>query len=367
MAEQKIISERQRKLQQVGFAPSQLLTRDLPRDTVLKFLNIRLSGGVVTTYASGTPVADAQSTMDNLISRIDIIVNGNRTVKNVRPHLLHMQQIFAKKIQGERKASAGAAATLNPTVDGGFVYGTTTQITSVAETVLLAFENIMASENGGRENTWLNLKGVASAEIRFTTAAFNSLLGFGNTAPVVYSASTLAIDISTIEAQDVPAEIAFSDWKQTTRELQFGAQTSEFLQEINRGNFLQGLMFFAREGQAGTATTASGKLASNLLVTNLKLVLNGQTTIKANTWLELQAENRSNFGIQAPYAGNVSRIDGVAYFDFLKNGQLASALDVRPPLVDQVHLSIDTRDAASVSYTTPASLTVMTNEIVMPK
>jgi len=362
-----ILSERQRKLQQVAFAESQILSRDLPRDTVLKYLALRLSGSIVTTYASGTPVADAQSTFDNLVSRIDVVVNGSRTVKSVRPHLLRMQQIFSQKIPGERKASAGAAAAAgnNPTADSGFVYGTTTQITTVSETILLAFENTMAAENGGRESTWLNLKGVSSAEIRLTTSAYSSLLGFGNTAPVVYSASTLAIDISTIEAQDVPPEIYFSDWKQTTRELQFSAQTTDFLQEINRGNFLQGLMLFAREGQSGSGTTASGKLASNLLVTNLKLVLNGQVNVKATTFLELQAENRGKFGISAPYASNVSLLDGVAYFDFLKNGMLNTALDVRPPDVDQVQLSIDTRSTAT--YTQPASVTIMTNEIVNPK
>ena len=103
----KIISERQRILQPVTFAPSTTLTRDLPRDTVLKYLVLRLSGSIVTTYGSGTPVADAQSIFDNLVSRIDIVVNGSRTVKNVRPHLMNMQQLLATAQQNERKASAG--------------------------------------------------------------------------------------------------------------------------------------------------------------------------------------------------------------------------------------------------------------------
>lgn len=40
-----------------------VFTRELPRDTVLKYLQLRLSGSLVTTFASGTPVADAQSTL----------------------------------------------------------------------------------------------------------------------------------------------------------------------------------------------------------------------------------------------------------------------------------------------------------------
>jgi len=49
-----------------------------------------------------------------------------------------------------------------------------------------------------------------------------------------------------------------------------------------------------------------------------------------------------------------------------KFGQLSTALDVRPPLVDQVQLSLTTRPSADVSYTNPVSVTLMTNELVTP-
>ena len=45
---------------------------------------------------------------------------------------------------------------------------------------------------------------------------------------------------------------------------------------------------------------------------------------------------------------------------------MTTALDVRPPLVDQVQLEVDTRSASDVSYTNPAIVTIMTNEIVAP-
>ena len=61
-----LISERQRKLQQITFSPSDILTRDLPRDTVLKYLNIRLSGSVTTTFGSGTPVNTMALSKSNL-------------------------------------------------------------------------------------------------------------------------------------------------------------------------------------------------------------------------------------------------------------------------------------------------------------
>jgi hypothetical protein len=362
MQSQKIISERQRKLQPIPFAPSTVISRDLPRDTVLKYLELTLSGSVITTYGSGTPVADAQSTMDNLVSNIDIVVNGSRTIKNCRPHLLAMSQLLATTKQNVRRASAGAAAVANPVTEGGFVYGTTTQVTSVRESILIPFENYLAPV--GKEATWLNLKGVSSATINLNTRGFSSLLGYGNTAPVVYSGSTFQFEIKTIEAQDVPAEKYFSDYKQTTKSEAFTAQTNNRMVELNRGNFLQGVMLFAQDGAAGSATTATGKLASDLLLTDLNIKINGQQDIKSNDFLGYQTENINRFGANAPYSGGVSRYQGVCYIDMLRDGDITTALDTRPPMVDQIFLDMSTR--AGVTYTDTANVTIMTSEIVNP-
>lgn len=366
-ADKPILSERQRVLQQLTFSPSAIISRDLPRDTVLKHLLFRLSGSIVTTFASGTPIADALSTLDNLVARIDIVVNGSRTVKNVRPHLMHMQQMLTTLIQGERAASAAAAAATDnyPTSDGSFSYGTTGQISTVRESVLVSFENVYARI--GKESTWLNLKGVASAEARLTCGAYASLLGFANTAPVVYTSSTFAIDVITIEAADVPASMPFADWKQTTKELTFAAQTTDYAIDINRGNKLQAIMLFSKNGAAGSTTTASGKLASNLVMTNMTLLVNGSRIIKKTDFKSLQAENRIRFGINAPFAANVARTDGMAYLDLLSDdgrGDLNTALDVRPPGVDNVQLMVSTNTSANTDYTNPVSLTLMTEEIV---
>lgn len=370
-----IISERTRKLPQLTFVPSSTLNVQggLPLDTVLKGLNIRLSGSIVTTFASGTPVADNLSTLDNLITAINVRVNGGRLIKNIRPHFLHMQQIFSKNIDSERKCVAGAAAVTNPSADAGFTYGSTTNITSVCESVLLMFENVMARDN--KELTWLNLKGRASCEMQLQTAAYSALLGFGNTAPVVFSSSTFVVDITTIEAQHISYDTAFWDWRQTMQDVSFSGQVNDYNVAVNRGNFLQGIMLMAKDGGAGTATTATGKVLSNLLVTDIKLVLNGQTEVKSTSFLELQAQNRAQYGISTPYASNYSRIDGIAYLDLLTAGDLKTALDVRSPGVDQVYLKLSTRAAGTygasaaydiVAYTNPAVVTLLTNEIIPP-
>jgi hypothetical protein len=370
MAQEKVsypAAERQRRLQSLTFQENVVLSRDLPRDTVLKSIQLRLNGGVTTTFASGTPVADAFATFDNIIPRIDVIVNGSRVVCSVRPAMLRYQQLLTTNLLGERRSSAAGTVSAYPTVDAAFTYGTTGQITSVAETIFLPFEMVYCEIGIGREATWLNLKGVASAELRLTCAAFSTLLGFGNTAPVVYSASTFLIDIVTTEAQDVPPQILFSDWKRTTKELTFSSQTTDYAIDINRGNKLAGIMMLARDGAAGSATTATGKLASNLAVTNLSLKVNGQTDIKSTTFQQLNAENRARYGVNAPMASNVSLLDGVAYLSLVARKDITTALPVMPPLVDNVQLFVSTNTSSNVSYTNPVSLTVETQEIVEPR
>jgi len=363
------MSERKRKLQSVVFQENQILSRDLPRDTVLKGLQLRLSGSVITTFASGTPVSDSFSTFDNLIPRVDVVVNGSRVVKSVRPFAMRMQQLFTTQVLAERKSSAAASAALgnNPTADAGFTYGSTTNLTTASETIYLPFEMVYCDIGMGREATWLNLKGVASAELKLTCAAFSTLLGFGNTAPVVFTSSTFAVEIVTSEAQDVPPQIVFSDWKQTTKELTFSAETTNYAIDINRGNRLSGIMLIGRDGAAGSATTASGKLRSNLLVTNFSLKVNGQSDIISSTFLSQQSLNRAQYGVNAPYASNVSLIDGVCHINLLARKDISTSLDVSPPMVDNVQLFVDTGNSTNVSYTNPASLTVMTEEIVAPR
>lgn len=361
---QMIRSERQRTLQGLDYAESAILSRDLPRDTILKALDVRLSGSVVTTFASGTPVADAQSTMDNLVSSFLIQVNGSRTIKSVRPHMLHMIELLAFQTEGERKGSAAAAAATlnNPTTDGGFVYGTTTQVSTAAESCTIFFEHVLAQI--GREGTWLNLKGATSAFITINTKAFSSLLGFGNTAPVVFTTSTFRFDFRTLEAQDIDPRTIFADFRQTLSQFTYSSQQTSRREDLQRGNFLSGILFYCRDGAAGSATTATGKLASDKVLDTITVWLNGQLQVKSTTFFQLQAQNRRIRGINAARASGVSRFDGVAFYDFLQNGDLSTALNVQPPQVDNVQVEMATQAAASVSYTNPVEVNMDQHEIV---
>lgn len=364
-----IISERQRILAPLLMSYSSTITRDLPRDTVLKYLTVTISGAFDYTFATATPVAQQFTIMDALIADISIVVNGSNTIKNIRPWMLAMQQLMFTKQPNVRQSQAGAsaAAVFPPNADSGFVFGTTGQFTGIRESVLIAFENIAAGI--GREGTWLNLKGVASAEIRFSTKALTGLVSLASTATALAfgnSANSVQLEMRTIEAQDVAPETYFSFFKQTQKSIQFSGQGTNVLIDINRGNSLQGLMLLT---QNGTAAANVDPLLTDDLITDFSFKLNGQTEIKANTWLGLKEENQSRFGVNSPLVGGASRFKGFAYLDFLRDGNLNTTLQVAPPEVDNAQLSVNTAVASAKTIygaTQPALLTIVTNEIVTP-
>lgn len=362
---QVILSERQRRLQPIDFAPATVLTREIPRDTTLKAMLFVLQGSIVATFASGTPLSDSKSIFDNLIENITITIDGSRIVKSIRPWMLRVQQLYASKALPDRRASAGASATAFPTVTGGFLFGTTGQTCSFYEAILMSFENVFAGVGKGREATWLKTKGTASAEIRVATKGYDSLKAFGNTAPVVWSAPNIRLEVFTVEQQDVPVTTVFSDWKQTVKTAPIAGDVTGFLVELNKGNLLQSIQLLCEDGNAGGATLGTGNGLTNLLLTDIALKINGQQDIKSTTFLGLQTENRARFGIIAPVSGGVSQLDGSVYWDFTRENDLSTALDCRAPLVDQVHLSLSSRAGFPFNPAKPAMVTIMTNEIVM--
>lgn len=352
--------EKQRKLQPVVLTGSGVLSRDIPKDTVIKRIQLRLKGSITTTYASGTPVARADSIFHSLINSVQVVINGGRFVKNVQPHIMRMQQFFNTGIQGERGSSAAGTESYLPTTNSGFVFGTTTQLTTVAESISIPFEFIWAKLEAERALTWLDTRNVSSAEIRFVQNPYSSLQSAANTAPVVYSASTLQIDITLVEAVGVAAGVQFMDFRQTTKDVQYTAQVTQNQVEINRGNSLAGLWFYAKDGAAGSSTTATDRLASNSLVTNLSLKINGAVDAKSTDFLNLQAENKARYGIQSLYASNISPTDGVAHMNFIVNS-IGDALNTKG--VDSLYLYVDTNSSTFTSYTNPAILTIQTDEL----
>lgn len=353
--------EKQRKLQSVVLTGQGVLTRDIPKDTVIKSIQLRLKGGITTTFGSGTPVARADAIFHSLINNIQVVANGGRVIKSVQPHLMRMQQLFNIGHPAERGSSAAASEAYVPTVSSGFTFGTTGQVTTVAESITIPFEFIWSPIETERAMTWFDTRELSSCEIRFSQNPYTSLQSAANTAPVVYSASTLQVDITLVEAVGVAAGAKFMDFRQTTKDIQFTGQANNFQVEINRGSSLASIWLYAKDGAAGSTTTATDRLASNSLVTDLTLKMNGSIDLKATDFLQLQAENKARYGINAQYSSNVMPIDGVAHMNFIKN-RIGDAVNTSKG-VDSLYLYISTNSASYTSYTNAAVVSIMTDEI----
>lgn len=359
-----IDSESTRPLKSEAFVPSSLIPIRLPEDTTLRALAIRLSGSIVTTFASGTPVANDFGPMDNLFSAIQVRVGGSDTIKSLTPRMMAFHQLLALKQRGERKGSAAAAAATlgDVTADiSAFPYGSTTDTTSIAETLMVYFECPLVDY--GQERTWLNLRGVIGSELIFTTKAYSDLLGFGNTAPVAYSSSTLQIDVKCIEARTVEQGRKFDIWRESYQIEPFTAHAANRVIKLNVGQKIFGLSFLARDGAAGSTTTATGLLASDKLIDTMKLTVGGSYTPRNESWKSLQSDIRARFSVNAPYVSNKSIMQGHNYMDLTQFKVLKTALDARN--VDSVILEVATNSGAT--FTSTATLLVHQHELVEAK
>lgn len=355
--------EKQRVLQPVTLTGQGILTRDIPKDTVIKRVQLRLRGAITTTFGSGTPVARADSIFHSLVNSIQVICNGGRVVKSISPHFMRMQALYNTGNASERGSSAGATESYTPTVSGGFVFGTTGQISTVAESLSIPFEFIWAKLESERMMTALDTRPLSSCEIRFNQNSYNSLQSGANTAPVVYSASTMYIEITLVEAVLENAAAGFKpmDFRQTMKQVQLNAQVTNLQVELARGNSLAGLWLYALDGAGGSSTTATDRLASNSLLTDLSLKINGSVDLKSTNFLQLRAENQQRYGINTPYAANVSPTDGIAHMNFINNS-IFDAVNTKKG-VDSLYLYLSSNSGTYTSYTNPAIVTIMQDEI----
>lgn len=344
------------------FANNKLISIPVPKDTSIIGLVFRLYGSVKTTYASGTPVAKPEGAMDALLQRIDVVQDGQDTLKSVRPHFLAMQQLFATGVANERFASAGASALANayPTTEQGFVYGTTGQVTTVRESVYLPFEMIYCEPGFGRELTWWNTKRAQSAEIKIQCDNIANLLLSGNTAPVVYSDIDLKIEVSTIEDQSVPEGAAFHYWKQAMINRAFKGQGTDIQVEIPKGNHLAGFMMYSTNGDAA-------KAATNDLLQTVGIRKNGLTTFQKVSFKTQQAMNRAEYGSTAAFAAGTSRLDGIAHFNLLLQKQLLTAQTTKKEEgIDSLDLMLDVSSLGTFSPN-EANVNIVWDEIIFAK
>lgn len=365
-------SETRRRLAPVNFSENTVQVLDIPRDTVIKRMEVRLDGYFSVTYASGSPIADPTCLAGRICPRLDVVIDGSRYVKSLDFWLLMKQQQYLQGLQGEKAYTDTAAATTPTTrlatieslYGAAFIYPATTNFAVVNEGYTVFFEQPWAYEFG-KESTLLNVKGASSAEIRFNFGAMSNAQRTETSPASVTYVSTLQFVVTLVEAQDIPANSPFFDYKQTVKRVQFSAESRDTLVDLPRGNLISGIWLFVRNGDAQ-------KLPNDIALTDVRLLINGQRIIQATKFLELQSANRSRLGIRAEKNSSTSggvrhNLAGVAFINLLRGGDVRTALrtDVGAG-VDLVQLSVSTAASSgtdSATYTNPVELTIMTDEI----
>lgn len=321
----------QRRLRDYTFEESKTTQIDLDDDVVARAAFMTLHGSVVTTFGSGSPAAPFEAAFSTLVTNATVRVNG-RTVKSVMPWMLHLTEQLAFGNIGERRSSAGASAATGdlPTVDAGFTFGSTTNRTTVRETVMIPFEMVLAKANA--TGTWLDLRGAMSPVIQLSTAAFAALDTTG--APVAYTGSTLVIETFVEEVLGVPRNPQFADFRQIWKTERITSQATDYQIDLNVGNLYAGVLLYVTE-----------PLPTDLGLTDIRIMA-GNKILKQTTFALEQARNRMQYGITAPRSSNKSTFDGACYLNLLTNDRdLSTAFDARNlnalRLVISTHASVD--------------------------
>ncbi len=357
--------ETRRRLAPVAYVASALKVLDIPRDTVIKRIAMYLYGSVLTTYASGSPTATVFGAASELCPRIDVVIDGQRTVKSIQPHMQEMlNHLYSgnRPIRGHIVGTAittQLAGTENPS-GAAFLYPSTTDTLVVNEAFDIHFE-MPWSYALGREATMLNTKNVSSAEMRFNFSAIENLQVPGGTAPVVYTAVDLNFAATLIEARDVPSDQQFFDFKETISRYNYSGETLESQLDLPRGNALAGVGIQVRNGGAARGPVDRG-------LRDISLQVNGQQVLQKTTFRELQVDNKERYGCNDPVASSLHSLQGFAFMNLLKNGDIRSALNTSIGAgVDRVTLNVNTAPSSgsdSATYTTnPMEVSVWAMEI----
>lgn len=347
------------------FKENQNITFDLPLDTVLVGMHIRLIGSIKYAYTAGTPKCRPEGAFEALTSRIDVTLNGRKTIKSVTPHYLAITQLNTSGVDCERFAEAGATPIKNnnPKVEGGFVFGTTGQYTTIREGVYLPFEHVYCEPGMGRENTYLNLRRQDSAQLTIQALNFARLNAVSGVTGLTFSEDKLQIEVTLIERQDIEASEVFQDYKTIFKTIQINNQANNLAIDIPAGQQISGFMMYTKDGNAMTTTKVAQQPSSDIL-SRIDLKKNGRDSVQFHKFDALQSINKSSYGIVSPTVSGLNRLDGIAHLNMISRRDIATGFwNFKDLGVDSLQLVIDSNDNTIVDYTTPATLMLFTEEI----
>jgi len=359
-----IQAESRRRLSPVSFSSGQLRTLDLPRDTVVKRMEVSLEGSFIVNIASGSALFQ-DDWMSKLCNRMDVVIDGQRTVKSLDFEIQrYLNNIYSGNYPRRRYGTAATLTTLQGSTEwlyGTVAYPATTEYFWIDEAVTVHFEMPLSYAYDQRMATLLNIKDVSSAEVRFSLANIENLLQFGNAASITsYTDVNLNFICTLIENRSVPREQQFFDFKETVKRTSYSAQVSGSLIELNRGNALAGVSMMVKNGNAN-------KTLSDVAVTDIALLVNGQQIIQSTKYKDLQKSNQGRHGVNDLIASSNHVSQGHAFMNLIQSGRIDSSLNTSIGQgVDQVQLQVSTAASSGVdpaTYTNGVEISLHQMEI----
>lgn len=359
-----------------GTSPSSVR---IPTDTVIKRMYIKLIASFDVTYSSGSPTTSPEGLFGRICPQIEVNVNGNRIIKSVNPNLMRMHNILINGSLPRRAYTLVGASAPTVTrasrewVAGTVAFATTTQFMLFNEGFEMFFENPFGYA-GSRYMSELDVRDIASADLRFYWAPLTEAQGQGVGATVTYGNSSIVVKNQMIENRARPRPQAgqtLFDYVESTISKQYTGQGSQQI-NLQTGNYLQAIGIQCKNGDSLFTPVEN-------LLTSIALKINGATALQGPvSHQDLQDSNISRYGAPddmgfAAYLATIASVAdvhplrGFALMNLIRNGSWDTSLNTsRQNGVDSCNLEFNTPLSTGTdpaTYTNPLVVTAHTHEI----
>ncbi len=286
-----------RRVSSTTFTDNQRVSIDLPRDYDLEAVMIRISGSTTLTVAGTAVRAEAPL---QLLKFISLKANGTDLLDGLPGTMAHRLGAFRR----------GQLAPLTPP-------GAATVSTQAFAGVVMLDRCVIDGIRSKDGN--FPTRGLSSFQLEIQFGAATDLFTGSPTGTIAAGAT---VEVFVIQSKEEPIDGKFTlpkvVSKRTHLDLAFASTNTNFIQRLNTGNILRGLVIRA----AGASTAGE---PSNTGLNNVKIV-QGNEVLLDLTAAALQAMNAQDYEIS-------SIPTGYYFVDFMGMGapanKLSDALDMR--------------------------------------
>jgi len=342
-------AESRRSLGSNTYQAGKTISTEINKDSVYKRFHCSGVAIIATTYSSGSPTT-AEDWFGRLINSIDIKIAGSRTIKSVNPGMMRrLNALFYGDFPRRAYSKPGATVTLaradTENVDGtAIAYPSTTEYLVLNEHFIIPFELPFAGV-AGKEQTWLDTRGVSSAVAFVNWANASDLQRDGVGATVTYGTPDISLDFQTIEARSTPrpesGQIMY-DFVESFFDRAYAGQSTNQQIDLQTGNWLCALLLQVRNGDTNKSLFDAG-------LKNVKVDINGSSTVQGPVdMVKFQDANQARYAFSDSIASKYHGFRGNMYIPLINSGDWKTAINTSKDAgVDSIKLVYDTASSSS--------------------